>query len=72
MWLVLTSKKALSSGVWTEKRKLHSVLDSSNSLAATVLSRKKDLTNRHNLHLHNSILVGVTEEDAEDRQDGEG
>lgn len=41
--LLLTSKKAFPSGVWTEKWKVLSELDNSSSLAATTFSRNWDL-----------------------------
>lgn len=42
----LTNKKGFPSGVWTEKWKVLSELDSSNSLAAIVFSRNRDLSNK--------------------------
>ena len=50
LWL-LTNKKAFPSGVWTEKWNVLSELDSSSSLAATVLSRKRDLCKRVHVYL---------------------
>lgn len=47
----LTNKKGFPSGVWTEKWKVLRELDSSNSLAAIVLSRNRALSNKTQVYL---------------------
>lgn len=57
--LLLTNKKAFPSGVWTEKWKVLIELDSPNSLAAKVLSTKRDLSQRDNVHTHLAFIERI-------------
>lgn len=62
LWLglpALTSKKAFPSGVWTEKWKVLSELDSCSSLAAIVRSTKTDLLKRKKCFSHISTFTCV-------------